>query len=113
MSKRYRRWKKWKQHNLNSKFYQILVLIGFIKSPTFRLVMLDEEIDAFNKGFEEGMKKGSENPVSIFSDYKVGALTDEEFEMECIAFNNRARAEEEREYELSDDDIEWIEVDDE
>lgn len=36
--------------------------------------------------------------MSIFSDYAHGALTDEEFEMECIAFNNKARAEEEKEY---------------
>lgn len=33
--------------------------------------------------------------MSIFSDYRVGALSDEEFEMECVAYNNRARAEEE------------------
>lgn len=32
--------------------------------------------------------------MSIFSDYKVGALTAEEFADECVSFNNRARAEE-------------------
>ena len=32
--------------------------------------------------------------MSIFSDYKCGALSEEEFEQECIAMNNRDRAEE-------------------
>lgn len=36
--------------------------------------------------------------MSIFSDWKHGAISDEEFEMECIAYNNRARAEEEEYY---------------
>lgn len=31
--------------------------------------------------------------ISIWSDYKVGALTDEQFENECIRMNNRDRAE--------------------
>ena len=31
--------------------------------------------------------------MSIFSDHDVGALSDEEFEMECIRMNNRDRAE--------------------
>lgn len=33
--------------------------------------------------------------MSIFSDYAVGALTDEEFEIECIRMNNQDRAERE------------------
>lgn len=41
--------------------------------------------------------------MSIFSDYRVGALTDEEYEMERIAYNNRERAEEEEYYR----DLEW------
>ena len=32
---RYRIWKKWKKHNLNSRAYQLSVLFGFIASPTF------------------------------------------------------------------------------
>lgn len=45
--------------------------------------------------------------MSIFSDWKHGAISDEEFEMECIAYNNRARAEEEeyyREYEPDEEE---------
>ena len=32
--------------------------------------------------------------MSIFSDYKCGALTKEEFESECAAMNNKERYEE-------------------
>lgn len=38
-----RRWNKWRKDNLNSHFYQFLVLIGFVKSPTMALVLLDDE----------------------------------------------------------------------
>lgn len=38
-----RRWNKWRKGNLNSHFYQFLVLIGFVKSPTMALVLLDDE----------------------------------------------------------------------
>ena len=55
--------------------------------------------------------------MSIFSDYKVGALSDEEFKSECARMNRQDRAEREREsydhdcyndreYE-DDDDEEW------
>lgn len=55
--------------------------------------------------------------MSIFSDYRVGALTEEEFRAECIAYDNKERADEQREYEremmeLSDDDIFWVDIDD-
>lgn len=35
--------------------------------------------------------------MSIFSDHDVGALSDEEFQMECIRMNNRDRIEREEE----------------
>lgn len=35
--------------------------------------------------------------MSIFSDYKVGALTDEQFENECRRMNRRDRIEREEE----------------
>lgn len=33
---RYEKWKDWKQYNYNSKFFQIMVFLGVIKSPTFK-----------------------------------------------------------------------------
>lgn len=52
-----RRWNKWRKGNLNSRFYQFLVLIGFVKSPTMVLVLLDDEnvdihdiLDRYEKG---------------------------------------------------------------
>lgn len=35
MTKRYKKWKKWRRRNTNGKFYQLLVLIGFVYSPSF------------------------------------------------------------------------------
>lgn len=44
--------------------------------------------------------------ISIWSDYKVGALTDEQFENECIRMNNRDRIERrEIEEQLYHDDL--------
>lgn len=37
IKERYKLWKKWKKHNLNSRAYQYCVLLGAIESPTFRL----------------------------------------------------------------------------
>lgn len=31
----YKKWKKWQKRNGNSRFYQLLVLIGFMHSPSF------------------------------------------------------------------------------
>lgn len=36
MIQRYKKWRDWKKYNNNNTwFYQILVLFGLIKSPTF------------------------------------------------------------------------------
>lgn len=40
----FRRWDGWRKHNRNSRFYKILVLLGLIKSPTFNLYLLPEEL---------------------------------------------------------------------
>ena len=45
--------------------------------------------------------------MSIFSDHKVGALSDEEFEMSCVSMNIEDRYDEEHMYdedEEEDDD---------
>ena len=41
--------------------------------------------------------------MSIFSDYKCGALTREEFESECAAMNNRDRWEQAHIYDKCDE----------
>lgn len=38
-----RRWNVWRKSNLNSHLYQILVLFGIVKSPTFMLALLPED----------------------------------------------------------------------
>lgn len=35
LKERYKRWKDWKKYNHNSKFFQIMVFLGIIHSPTF------------------------------------------------------------------------------
>lgn len=46
--------------------------------------------------------KGAE--MSIFSDYKVGALTEDEFRNECARMNREDRWEREHEYEEGEED---------
>lgn len=44
--------------------------------------------------------------MSIFSDYAVGALSDEEFDAECIHMNNRDRIEQQEiDEQLYHDDL--------
>ena len=42
--------------------------------------------------------------MSIFSDHKVGALSDEEFEMSCVSMDIKDRYDEEHMYDEYDDD---------
>ena len=44
--------------------------------------------------------------MSIFSDYKCGALSDDEFKADCIRMNNRERYEEEHIYDEDEEDQE-------
>ena len=37
MIKRYKKWKDWQKHNINSRFYKLLVLIGLAHSPSFEV----------------------------------------------------------------------------
>jgi len=52
-----KRWNKWRKNCLNSKFHKFLVLVGIIKSPTMPLILLDDEIKAFQDGIEKGIIK--------------------------------------------------------
>ena len=47
----------------------------------------------------DGVMQKEENDLSIFSDHKVGALSDEDFEIEGIRMNNHDRIEREEELE--------------
>ncbi len=38
-----KRWYKWSKFCWNSKFYKLLVLLGFVKSPTFSMFCVMEE----------------------------------------------------------------------
>lgn len=42
--------------------------------------------------------------MSIFSDYKAGALTDEEFHNECVKMNTQDRYEQEHMYDDDEED---------
>lgn len=61
MTKRLRRWNKWRKHNLNSKPYQLLVLFGFIHSPTFYCTLTDEEEEAWHQRLLDGVQKGGKD----------------------------------------------------
>ena len=41
MIKRYKKWKNWRKYNINSRFYQFLVLIGVAHSPSFEVWYYD------------------------------------------------------------------------
>lgn len=34
----YKQWDRWQKHNVNSRFYKILVFLGVTHSPTFELM---------------------------------------------------------------------------
>lgn len=61
MTKRLRRWNKWRKHNLNSKLYQLLVLFGFIHSATFYCTLTDEEEEAWHQRLLDAVQKGGKD----------------------------------------------------
>ena len=56
MTKRYKKWKDWRKYNINSRFYQFLVLIGLAHSPTFEMWYYDTG-SRVAKGFENSIVK--------------------------------------------------------
>ena len=40
----FHKWNEWRKQNLNSKFYQLLVLLKVYKSPTFELYITKQEM---------------------------------------------------------------------
>ena len=43
MVKKYKKWKDWQKHCINSCFYKFLVLIGFVRSPSFEAFISRDE----------------------------------------------------------------------
>ena len=43
MVKKYKKWKDWQRHCINSHFYKFLVLIGFVCSPSFEAFITRDE----------------------------------------------------------------------
>ena len=40
----FRKWNEWRKRNLNSKFYQLLILLKVFRSPTFELYITKQEM---------------------------------------------------------------------
>lgn len=61
MIKHIRRWNIWRKHNRNNRFYKILVLLGFTRSPTFELELLPADYETIEHLLDirvEKIKKG-------------------------------------------------------
>lgn len=60
--KHVKRWNEWRKYNGNSPLYKLLVLLGIVKSPTLSNILTKEEdkavLEAFKKGFDEGLNNG-------------------------------------------------------
>lgn len=41
--KHIKKWNKWRKYNANSTLHKILVLIGFVKSPTYYVISEKED----------------------------------------------------------------------
>ena len=66
MLKRFKKWNQWRKRNLNNSFHQILVLIGFIKSPTFGVFLaMDEQNSFFFESIVSCQEEGSTASFSM------------------------------------------------
>lgn len=59
MIKRFKKWNEWRKHNLNGPLHHFLVLIGFIKSPTFEMFITNDEIAKALQGLAYTMNETS------------------------------------------------------
>lgn len=50
-----RRWNVWRKCNINGPIHKLLVLLGFIKSPTFVLTLTNDELSEVVKGFTDAL----------------------------------------------------------
>ena len=53
-----RRWNVWRKMSLNGLFYKFLVLVGFVKSPSFPLVFLPGDRKSIEKALAEFERGG-------------------------------------------------------
>ena len=61
MIRRIKRWNKWRQHNTNCLFYQLLVFFGVYTSPSFDLTLTDIEEEAIHECIKRYLKDGGSN----------------------------------------------------
>lgn len=54
--KHIRRWNVWRKRCLNGPVHKVLVLFGFIKSPTFGCCLLPEEVEELLDAFEKELQ---------------------------------------------------------
>lgn len=47
------KWNEWRKHNLGSLLYKVLVLIGFIHSPTFEIYLTDAQVNEIIEEFKK------------------------------------------------------------
>ena len=93
MIKRIKLWNIWRKRNLNSKLYKLFVLLGFIKSPTFRMELLPELRCRYER----------RHAMSYISDYEHGG-DPFEYEQCCAEENRKDRIEREEYYREEEDD---------
>ena len=51
LKRHFRRWNGWRKNNTNCKIHQIFVLLKLIKSPTFEMFLLPEELPNYKTIF--------------------------------------------------------------
>lgn len=56
MIRHFKRWNKWRKRCANGWTYKFAVLIGFVHSPTFALVLTDEDEQAYWKMMRKALR---------------------------------------------------------
>ncbi len=56
LKKHFNRWNKWRKLSADGRMHKLLVLIGFVHSPTFALVLDDETEEQIHNRFEQVLR---------------------------------------------------------
>ena len=56
----FKRWNKWRKYNLNSPLHRILVLLGLADSPTFDMILTDDEEAELHAAYMKAINEGLE-----------------------------------------------------
>lgn len=59
-----KRWNIWRKHNANGRLHHLLVFFNIIKSPTFGLVLLPEELTSWSNA----IKAVTSSPEEVYND---------------------------------------------